>query len=57
MVKTGHKEIINQIERYLKKENEQKLLKLTDQYRNQHNNIETDYEELERKIIKVYQKN
>jgi hypothetical protein len=29
LIKTGHKEIIGQIEKYLKKENEEKLVKLT----------------------------
>lgn len=33
LLKAGHKEIINQLERQLKKENEKKLLALTQQYR------------------------
>lgn len=44
MVKAGHKEIIGQIERELKKENEERLIKLTDQFRSEQNNIETDFE-------------
>jgi hypothetical protein len=32
-------------------------MRLTDKYRSDQNNIETDFEELKDKIIKVYKKN
>ena len=57
MIRTGHKEIIGQIEKQLKKENDEKLMKLTMRYRSEQENIQNDLEELTEKLIKVYKKN
>ena len=42
MIRTGHKDIVGQIERQLKTENEQKLLNLTKMYRAEQENIQND---------------
>lgn len=57
MIRTGHKEIVGNIERDLKRENEEKLMRLAKKYRNEQDMIQTDLEELTKKIIKVYKKN
>lgn len=57
LISAGHKEIITQIEKQLKKENEDKILKMTEKYRKQTEFIQSDLEELQRKIIQAYKRN
>ena len=57
MIRTGHKEIIGQIEKQLKKENDEKLMKLTMRYRSEQENIQNDLEELTGKIMRAYKRN
>ena len=56
LMHTGHREIIKQIERDLKRENEQRMAKLSMKYRRQQVEIENDLGELTDKIVQVYKK-
>ena len=56
LMHTGHREIIKQIEKDLKRENERKMVDLTMKYRRHEAELDNDLEELTQKIIKVYKK-
>lgn len=56
-MRTGHQQIIKQLERELKIENEKKMISMTMKYRQKEAEIEDDLEQLTQKIVQVYKKN
>lgn len=54
---TDHKQIIEGLERQLKKENEKQLINLKMKFRREEAQLEDDLEKLQNEIIKTYKRN